>query len=243
MDYKTRKKGAKRVLVFLLAFMMLVMQIPATVWAQEDTGVKSVSSPDAEDYGSGKITDNTVSGPDLPGADAEAQDVSGNLLMKLKAGAQAGETTYYVDAQNGDDNNDGKSEEKAFRSLDKVNEMTFLPGDRILLKKGCIWNGQLKPGGNGTEELPIIISSYGEGSRPVINGNGTGASLTESDNRSESMEFLRLGAAGEPVLLGDFRPGGYQQRGGVQLQPFRHPYFFQYRIQPGAYLCQGLLYP
>ena len=190
VDYKTRKKGAKRVLVFLLAFMMLVMQIPATVWAQEDTGVKSVSSPDAEDYGSGKITDNTVSGSDLPGADAEAQDVSGNLLMKLKAGAQAGETTYYVDAQNGDDNNDGKSEEKAFRSLDKVNEMTFLPGDRILLKKGCIWNGQLKPGGNGTEELPIIISSYGEGSRPVINGNGTGASLTESDNRSESMEFF-----------------------------------------------------
>ena len=49
-------------------------------------------------------------------------------------------TTYYVDAKNGSDTNDGKSEETAWKSFDRVNEKTFLPGDKILLKADCVWN-------------------------------------------------------------------------------------------------------
>lgn len=84
-------------------------------------------------------------------------------------------TTYYLDATGGDDDNTGTSPEKAWQSLEKVNGTVFLPGDRILLKSGEIWNGQLRPQGSGTEGMPISIGAYGDDSRrPVINGNGEG---------------------------------------------------------------------
>ena len=44
--------------------------------------------------------------------------------------------TYYVDATNGNDSNDGLSPESARQTIAKVNSMSFLPGDNILLKCG-----------------------------------------------------------------------------------------------------------
>ncbi|GKX30785.1 hypothetical protein SH1V18_32650 [Vallitalea longa] len=85
---------------------------------------------------------------------------------------RATETTYYIDSVNGDDTNDGKSTSTPWKSLDKVNSMVFSPGDRILLKAGSVWNGQLKPKGSGTEGNPIIIDMYGEENKPIINGQG-----------------------------------------------------------------------
>ena len=82
-------------------------------------------------------------------------------------------TVYYVDAKNGNDSGDGKTEETAWKTFDRVNSKTFLPGDKILLKADGIWNQALNPKGSGREGAPITIDVYGEGSRPVINGNGT----------------------------------------------------------------------
>ncbi|OUP03551.1 hypothetical protein B5F36_08735 [Anaerofilum sp. An201] len=83
-------------------------------------------------------------------------------------------TTYYVDAANGDDTSSGTSEAEAWKTLDKVNATTFQPGDRILLKAGCVWNGYLWPKGEGDELDPITLGKYGdEALYPVINGNGT----------------------------------------------------------------------
>lgn len=81
-------------------------------------------------------------------------------------------TTYYVDSVNGDDNNNGTGQSTAWKTLNKVNQTTFQPGDSILFKRGCIWNGQLHPLGSGTSENVITIGSYGTGSKPVINGGG-----------------------------------------------------------------------
>ena len=64
--------------------------------------------------------------------------------------------TYYVDAVNGNDSNDGLTEESAWKSLDQINNTTFLPGDSVLLKAGCIWNGYLYPKGEGSESLSLI---------------------------------------------------------------------------------------
>ncbi len=44
----------------------------------------------------------------------------------------------------------------------------YQPGDSILLKKGDTWNEELAPKGSGTPEKPILISSYGEGKKPLI---------------------------------------------------------------------------
>ena len=80
--------------------------------------------------------------------------------------------TYYVDADNGNDYNDGLTKATSWRTLDKVNSLTFSQGARILLKSGGVWSGQLKPRGSGTAFLPIVIDQYGEGPKPLINGNG-----------------------------------------------------------------------
>lgn len=79
--------------------------------------------------------------------------------------------TYYIDP-GGDDKNPGTHENGAWRSLARVNRHTFFPGDRILLKAGGSWSGQLNPRGSGKKGDPILIGSYGEGARPIINGGG-----------------------------------------------------------------------
>ena len=77
-------------------------------------------------------------------------------------------TTYYVDATGGNDNNSGTSPEQAIATIDKANTIQFLPGDRLLFKCGEQWTGALKPTGSGEEGAPIVISSYGEGDKPVL---------------------------------------------------------------------------
>ena len=86
-----------------------------------------------------------------------------------------GDVTYYVDAENGDDNNDGTSPETAWKTLAKASSIRQLKaGGSILLKAGCVWNGEQLTVRNaqGTEAEPVVIGSYGEGAKPVINGNG-----------------------------------------------------------------------
>ena len=51
-------------------------------------------------------------------------------------------TTYYVDSKSGSDSNDGTSESKAFKTLDKVNALNLEPGDTVLLKKGSVFEDQ-----------------------------------------------------------------------------------------------------
>ena len=79
---------------------------------------------------------------------------------------------FYVDNISGNDNNIGTSRAKAWASLDKVNSVTFKPGDRINFKAGTVYTGQLKPKGSGKKGQPIIIDSYGVGNKPRIDGKG-----------------------------------------------------------------------
>ncbi len=80
-------------------------------------------------------------------------------------------TTYYVDSVGGNDGNSGTSEAQAWKSLEKVNSTVFLPGDKILLKSGSSWTGQLMPQGSGAEGAPICIDKYGGDQLPLINGD------------------------------------------------------------------------
>ncbi|URN94235.1 MAG: DNRLRE domain-containing protein [Candidatus Pristimantibacillus lignocellulolyticus] len=105
-----------------------------------------------------------------------ASDEAGNTVVKMYTvtrlqGAATG--VYYVDSEAGDDNNDGLSEQTAWKSLEKLNAIQWQPGSKILFKRGGIWNGQFRPKGSGTVEAPIIVDVYGEStSRPIINGGG-----------------------------------------------------------------------
>ncbi|MDD6057515.1 MAG: right-handed parallel beta-helix repeat-containing protein [Clostridiales bacterium] len=84
--------------------------------------------------------------------------------------------TFYVDSVNGKDDNDGLSKERAFQSLSRINEQTLRAGDKVLLKKGSVFHRQylhLEKEG-GTAGNPVVIGTYGEGSRPVIHTMGEG---------------------------------------------------------------------
>jgi hypothetical protein len=80
--------------------------------------------------------------------------------------------TYYVDSRGGNDATDGTTQSTAWKSLAKVNATLFLPGDRILLKSGSVWKGQLWPKGSGVEGRPIVVDMYGGGVKPIIEGSG-----------------------------------------------------------------------
>ena len=80
--------------------------------------------------------------------------------------------TYYVSNSIGNDDYDGLSIEHPFKSIEKINSLYFYPGDTILLKSGDLWKGMLWIKGSGSVQNPIILDSYGDEIKPVINGNG-----------------------------------------------------------------------
>ena len=82
--------------------------------------------------------------------------------------------TFYVDSEKGDDSAEGTSEKTPWKSLNKVKEYgAFVPGDKILLKRGSVFTGQqLAFQGMGAKGKPIEISTYGKGELPRLEGNG-----------------------------------------------------------------------
>jgi len=51
--------------------------------------------------------------------------------------------SYYIDSENGDDNNVGTSPDEAWESLDKINTTIFKDGDKILIKAGTQYKVRL----------------------------------------------------------------------------------------------------
>lgn len=81
-----------------------------------------------------------------------------------------GSSIYYVDASGGNDNNDGLSISSVWRTINKVNNYNFLPGDRILFKRGNQWRELLYISCSGSASSPIIFGAYGTGPNPIIKG-------------------------------------------------------------------------
>ncbi len=84
-------------------------------------------------------------------------------------------TTYYV-SNNGNDANDGKSPEKAWKTIAKVEveQRSMVAGDAILFERGGVWRERMTKA-----RLGIIYSAYGEGEKPKLYGspeNGADAS-------------------------------------------------------------------
>ncbi len=108
----------------------------------------------------------------LGGVSAHARDKGPGDAATEKLFRSPGKRTYYVDSESGDDGNDGRSQAKAWKSLERVNATRFAVRDKILFKRGSRFSGQLSPKGSGKKRAPIIIDAYGEGARPVIAAEG-----------------------------------------------------------------------
>ena len=90
------------------------------------------------------------------------------LFFSLNAFSQS--ISYYVDNANGNDNNSGRTRNTAWRSLEKLNTITFEAGDQIFLKRGQTFKGYLHLTGSGEKGNTIRLGSFGTGKRPVIDG-------------------------------------------------------------------------
>src|ERR1019366_352142 len=116
----------------------------------------------------------------------------GSGLVGASAAEAAGCGTYYVSSATGSDSNDGCSSTTPWATLAKVNATTFVPGDQILFAKGGIWAGALTPQGSGSAGSPIIVSSYGTGSAPLIAGGGVAATIDLYDQHDWTIQNLEI---------------------------------------------------
>ena len=89
------------------------------------------------------------------------------LLSLLSCQAQA--ATYHMSIV-GDDGNDGKTPQTAWRTLDRVNSAALAPGDSVLFRRGDVWRGQLRPC-SGDDTAPVTYGAFGEGDKPVLLGS------------------------------------------------------------------------
>jgi len=79
--------------------------------------------------------------------------------------------TYYVDGTAGDDARDGLTPETAWKSFRQVAALTLGPGERLLLKRGSVFNEELRVAARGAAENWAEIGVYGTGMRPQIRRN------------------------------------------------------------------------
>ena len=72
-------------------------------------------------------------------------------------------TAYYV-SNDGDDTNDGKSPETAWKSLAKVTEAELCEGDGVFFRRGDLFRGFIKA------QAGVTYAAFGEGEKPKLYG-------------------------------------------------------------------------
>jgi hypothetical protein len=117
--------------------------------------------------------------------------------------------TFYIDSENGNDDNSGTSEDQAWKNINTLEHLTFEPGASILLKRGSIWNKQtLSFKGSGTVSAPILIDAYGSGNKPSLRGDGAVYDVIQIFNQ-EYIEIANLDIQNEGPSMDNLRRGIY----------------------------------
>jgi hypothetical protein len=99
--------------------------------------------------------------------------ISQHSALEPTTQAAALGTTYFVDCTAGNDENAGTASSQAWRTLAKASSAWLAPGDSLLLRRGCVWNGPLNVGWQGTATAQIVVGAYGTGEQPVIQSGTT----------------------------------------------------------------------
>jgi Periplasmic copper-binding protein (NosD) len=107
-------------------------------------------------------------------------------------------TTYYV-SPSGSDSNAGTSPAQAWKTVHRVDEATFRPGDGILFQGGATFDDDvLMPGWgapmSGTSSQPIVFGSYGSGQASLPQGAWM--------NGNSNLVFENLGMGPEQGVTG-----------------------------------------
>jgi hypothetical protein len=125
------------------------------------------------------------------------------------ARAATGGKHYYLDSKSGDDQHDGSNASQAWRSLDRLNQVTFGPGDRIFFKRGGDYAGAFQPKGSGAAGAPVVVDAYGEGTLPHLHADGRSPSTV----RLQNVEYWTL----RNLEVSNRGPQPGSRRAGVHL--------------------------
>jgi len=98
-------------------------------------------------------------------------------------------TTYYIDSVAGSNAHAGTSPDAPWKDFSKINGRVLGPGERLLLRRGSVFNQELNISAQGTADNWAEIGAYGTGARPMIRRNW------DIDDRCvlvTNPEFLRI---------------------------------------------------
>jgi len=88
---------------------------------------------------------------------------------------------YYLDSQNGDDNNSGISLNTPWKSHTMIESANLQPGDTVYFARGSAWTGGIQIDASGSEGHPITFTNYGSGELPKFSNpdwsNNTGNAI------------------------------------------------------------------
>lgn len=110
----------------------------------------------------------------IKNVDVKANELKEKILNSKSLVPKDDVAVFYV-ANQGDDNNDGKTPETAWKTLAKVNSVFTKENKNpsfVCFKRGDIFRGQLTVGSN------VTYTSYGDGEKPILTSsseNGKGA--------------------------------------------------------------------
>lgn len=112
-------------------------------------------------------------------------------------------TVYYV-SPSGSDSASGRSPLTAWRTLGKVTSATLKPGDRVLLRRGARYTGELEIDESGTPTAPITVGAYGLGATPTVTGSCydlDGSHLRLRRVRADACDWAGFSVSGDDVVL------------------------------------------
>lgn len=116
-------------------------------------------------------------------------------------------TTYYVSSA-GNDSNSGTTESSPWKTLSKVNNSQFNPGDQILFKAGDVWTeNKLSLPSSGDSSQDIFIGRYGSGVNPAINSTNQYEAIlirNKSHLTIDGLDIIKAGSDGYAIYNSNF---------------------------------------
>ena len=113
-------------------------------------------------------------------------------------------TDYFFHVSQGTDTNTGTTISSPWQSLAQLSEITLKAGDRVLLAEGEHFRGNISLFDvNGTEQMPVIITSYRVSNepkaKPIIDAKGLEAGIAVVDSRYIEISDIQIMADGGTI--------------------------------------------
>jgi hypothetical protein len=124
---------------------------------------------------------------------------------------------YYL-SSTGNDSNDGKSFNKAWKTINRLNKTELQAGDSVLFQANKTFVGNLEFDENdfGIPGQPITITSYGNGKATISAGNGTAIKI--SNTQGYHLTNLNLKGSGAEKNTGSGIAVINSLRGDIKLE-------------------------